>query len=315
MTGPSRWLVGRIVRRQDLTDPASRNRCGQTAGRMGIALNLMLAGFKLLAGLLAGSLAMTADAFNNLSDAVSSVVTLVGFRVAGQRADEEHPFGHGRAEYVSGLIVSMMILLVGFELGKSSVEKIIAPQAVDFSWLVMGILLGAVLVKLWMWRFNAALGRALESQTLMAASVDALSDSVATTAVLAGTLLGHFAHVRLDGWLGLGVAVFILYSGFLTVRDMLDLLLGRAPSQEMVQRIADTVLECPEIVGIHDLAVHEYGPGHLFATIHAEVDAHMPLLAAHAAADRAEEALLERLGVQAVIHVDPIEAPSVDPQP
>lgn len=315
MKGPSRWLVGRIVRRQDLADPASRNRCGRMAGRMGIALNLLLAGFKLLAGLLAGSLAMTADAFNNLGDAVSSVVTLVGFRVAGQRADAEHPFGHGRAEYVSGLIVSLMILLVGFELGKSSVEKIIAPQTVDFSWLVMGILLGAVLVKLWMWRFNAALGRALESQTLMAASVDALSDSVATTAVLVGTLVGHFARVRLDGWLGLGVAVFILYSGFLTVRDMLDLLLGRAPSEEMIQKIADTVLECPEVMGIHDLAVHEYGPGHLFATIHAEVSENMTLLDAHAAADRAEEALLERLGVQAVIHVDPVEAQSVDPRP
>lgn len=315
MNSPSRWLAQRLLRGRDLGAAGQRERCGQMAGRMGIALNLLLAGFKLLAGLLAGSLAMTADAFNNLSDAVSSVVTLLGFRVAGHKADAEHPFGHGRAEYVSGLIVSMMILLVGFELGKSSVEKIIRPQTVDFSWLVVGILVGAVLVKLWMWRFNAALGRALESQTLMAASVDALSDSVATTAVLVGTLVGHFAHVGLDGWLGLGVAVFILYSGFLTVRDMLDLLLGRAPSEEMVQKIADTVLECPEITGIHDLAVHEYGPGHLFATIHAEVDENMTLLDAHAAADRAEEAVRERLGVQAVIHVDPVAAQPIDPQP
>ncbi len=307
MQGPSQWLVNRILRGRDPKDPEARARVGKVSGGIGIGLNLLLSALKLLAGAISGSLAMTADALNNLTDAASSVVTLVGFRVAGQKADAEHPFGHGRAEYVSGLIISLLILLVGFELGKSSVEKIIAPESITFSWLAAGILALGVAVKLWMWRFNAALGRTIQSQALAASSLDALSDSAATTAVLLGTLLGHFAHLSLDGWLGLGVAVFILYSGIRAVRDTLDPLLGRPASPELIEEITRLVLEQEEITGIHELVVHEYGPGHLFATIHAEVSPQLTLLAAHAAADRAEGLLRDRLGVQAVIHVDPEE--------
>lgn len=305
---PSQRLTNIILRGRDPADPQVRVRCGRTSGVLGICLNLLLAAGKLLAGGLSGSLAMTADGLNNLTDAGSSVVTLVGFQVAGHKADAEHPFGHGRAEYLSGLIVALVILLVGFELGRSSVEKIISPQPVTFSWAAVGVLAAAVLAKLWMWRFNAALGKALASSALAAAAADARSDSAATAAVLAGTLLARYTGLVLDGWLGLGVAAFILWSGFMAVRDTLDLLLGRAPSEETARRIAETVLECPEIVGIHDLEVHEYGPGHLFATIHAEVPPDMALLTAHAAADKAERVLQERFGVHAVIHIDPLDA-------
>ena len=294
-----------MLRGRDLQDPGQREACGQRSGAIGIALNILLAGGKFLAGWLSGSLAMTADAFNNLSDAGSSVVTLAGFRMAGQKADKEHPFGHGRAEYIAGLIVSLLILLVGFELGQSSIEKIIHPGDVTFSPVAVGVLVAAIAVKLWMWRFNAALGKALQSQALRATAIDALSDSVATAAVLLGTVLGHFTTLPLDGWLGLAVAVFIFVSGFQAVKDTLDPLLGRPASPELTEAITALVMAQEEVTGIHELVVHEYGPGHLFATIHAEVPADMTLLAAHAAADRAEGLLLEQLGVQAVIHIDP----------
>ena len=294
-----------MLRRRDVRDPGQRERCGQISGVIGIALNILLAAGKFLAGWLTSSLAMTADAFNNLTDAGSSVVTLAGFRMAGQKADKEHPFGHGRAEYIAGLIVSLLILLVGFELGQSSIEKIIRPSAVTFSPVAVGVLVAAIAVKLWMWRFNAALGKALQSEALRATAMDALSDSVATAAVLLGTVLGHFTALPLDGWLGLAVAVFILVSGFQAAKDTLDPLLGRPASPELIEAITALVMEQEEVTGIHELVVHEYGPGHLFATIHAEVPADMTLLAAHAAADRAEGLLLEQLGVQAVIHIDP----------
>ena len=282
-----------------------RERWGQLSGAIGIALNILLSAGKFVAGWLSGSLAMTADGWNNLTDAGSGVVTLAGFRMAGQKADEEHPFGHGRAEYIAGLIVSLLILLVGFELGQSSIEKILHPVSVTFSPVAVGVLAVSIAVKLWMWRFNAALAKSLQSQALRATAIDALSDSVATAAVLLGTVLGHFTALPLDGWLGLAVALFILYSGFQAVRDTLDPLLGRPASPELMEAITTLVMAQEEVTGIHELVVHEYGPGHLFATIHAEVPSDMTLLAAHAAADRAEGLLLEQLGVQAVIHIDP----------
>ena len=298
-------MVQWVLRGRELQDPGQREACGQVSGLVGIAANILLAVGKFLAGWLSGSLAMTADAFNNLTDAGSSVVTLAGFRMAGHKADKEHPFGHGRAEYIAGLIVSLLILLVGFELGQSSIEKIIHPSGVTFSVVAAVVLVVSIAVKLWMWRFNTALGKALQSQALMATATDALADSVATSAVLLGTVLGHLTHLPLDGWLGLAVAVFIFYSGFQATRDTLDPLLGRPASTELIEEITRLVMEQEEVTGIHELVVHEYGPGHLFATIHAEVPADMTLLTAHAAADRAERLLAERLGVQAVIHIDP----------
>lgn len=285
--------------------PSTRQRRGQLSGTVGIGINLLLAAGKLAAGWLSGSLAVAADGLNNLTDVASSVVTLAGFHMAGHKADKEHPFGHGRAEYIAGLIVSLLILLVGLELGKSSVERILHPSDVTLTIWTAGVMALAVLAKLWMWRFNLRLSRELQSQTLAAAAIDALSDSAATAAVLAGTALGQLTGRHVDGWLGLAVAAFILWSGFQAVRGTLDPLLGRPASPELTEEIARLVLEQEEILGIHELLVHEYGPGHLFATIHAEVRPDLPLLTAHAAADRAERAVAQRLGVQAVIHIDP----------
>ena len=242
-------------------DPKVRERYGTFAGGVGIFLNLCLAAAKLLAGIISGSIAVTADAFNNLSDAGSSVVTIVGFRMAASPSDREHPFGHGRIEYLAGLAISVAILLVGVELLKSSVEKILHPEEVAFSLLSVGILAGSILVKLWMSWFNRTLARRIDSSAMRAVSVDSLTDAVATTAVLVSTIVGHLSGLKLDGWTGLLVAGFILYSGFNTAKDSLSPLLGEAPDPELVQEIEQTVLDHPPVVGIHDLIVHDYGPG------------------------------------------------------
>lgn len=307
MTLPTQWLTQTILRGRDPRDPATRTDCGSQSGRIGIGLNLLLAAGKFLAGTLSGSLAMMGDALNNLTDAVSSIVTLIGFRVAGHKADKEHPFGHGRAEYVSGFVVSLLILLVAFELGRSSVERLIHPTAVSLNALAAALLCASILVKAWMWRFNTLLGRSLDSEALLATAQDSLSDCAATLTVLVGAGLSALGWLRLDALAGLFVAAFIGWTGVKAARETLDPLLGRPASEELREELSRVVLEQPEITGIHELVVHEYGPGNLFATIHAEVSADMTLLAAHAAADRAEAALLERYGVRAVIHVDPVE--------
>lgn len=308
MRGLTKWLVRHAVPHwENREDPAVRQRCGALSGGVGVALNILLAAGKFLAGALTGSLSMTADALNNLTDAASSVVTLVGFRVAGHKADAEHPFGHGRAEYVSGFVVSLLILLVALELGQSSVGRILRPAPVKLSWLAAGILVCSILVKLWMWRSNRGLSVYISSATLAAVAQDSISDCAATLVVLLGAVGSHFGAGWLDGVVGLGVALFIAWGGLQAARDTLDPLLGRPAAPELVEEITRLVLVQEEITGIHDLVVHEYGPGHLFATIHAEVPQDMALLTAHAAADRAEAVLLEQLGVQAVIHVDPVE--------
>lgn len=286
-------------------DPEYRRRCGVLAGGVGVALNLLLFAGKLCAGLLTGAISVTADAFNNLSDAAGSVATLAGFRLAGRRADEEHPFGHGRLEYVAGLAVSLLILLVGVELAQSSIGKIVRPEDTQITAASAAVLAVSVAVKLWMGQFYAAVSRRTGSAALKASALDARTDAAATSAVLAGLIVARVFQVHLDGWLGLAVAVFILVSGFQAAKDTLDPLLGRPASPQLVEDITRLVMEQEEVTGIHELVVHEYGPGHLFATIHAEVPAEMPLLTAHAAADRAERLLAEQLGVQAVIHIDP----------
>ena len=215
----------------NVTDPAVRERYGILSGAVGIVLNLLLSAGKLFAGLMTGSISITADAFNNLSDAGSSVVTLVGFKLAGQKADDGHPFGHGRMEYLAGLLVSLMILLVGVELGRSSIGKILHPEAVDFSLVSTGILAASILVKLWMGQFNRGLGRKIGSAAMAATAADSLSDAVATAAVLAGTLVNRFAHVNIDGWVGLAVAVFILRSGWGAAKDTINPLLGESPTR------------------------------------------------------------------------------------
>ena len=290
----------------NVTDPAVRERYGILSGAVGIALNLLLSAGKLFAGLMTGSISITADAFNNLSDAGSSVVTLVGFKLAGQKADDGHPFGHGRMEYLAGLLVSLMILLVGVELGRSSIGKILRPEAVDFSLVSTGILAASILVKLWMGQFNRGLGRKIGSAAMAATAADSISDAVATAAVLAGTLVNRFAHVNIDGWVGLAVAVFILRSGWGAAKDTINPLLGESPDPELVKQLRDLVLSHPQVVGMHDLIIHDYGPGRRLCSFHAEVPQDADILDAHDAIDHIEREIKEKFGIETTVHMDPI---------
>ena len=290
----------------NVTDPAVRERYGILSGAVGIVLNLLLSAGKLFAGLMTGSISITADAFNNLSDAGSSVVTLVGFKLAGQKADDGHPFGHGRMEYLAGLLVSLMILLVGVELGRSSIGKILRPEAVDFSLVSTGILAASILVKLWMGQFNRGLGRKIGSAAMAATAADSISDAVATAAVLAGTLVNRFAHVNIDGWVGLAVAVFILRSGWGAAKDTINPLLGESPDPELVKQLRDLVLSHPQVVGMHDLIIHDYGPGRRLCSFHAEVPQDADILDAHDAIDHIEREIKEKFGIETTVHMDPI---------
>ena len=287
-------------------EPETRRAYGVLCGIVGICLNVLLFAGKFLAGTLSGSIAITADAFNNLSDAGSSFVTLVGFQLAGQKPDSEHPFGHGRMEYVSGLAVSVLILLMGLELGKTSIEKILHPEPVDSSPLIFAILCASILVKLYMFLYNRRLGKKLASPAMEATAMDSLSDSVATAAVLIATLVGRFTGLEIDGWCGVLVAAFILWSGINAVRDTLDPLLGTPPTHEFVQRIRDLVMAHTTILGIHDLVVHDYGPGRVMISLHAEVPASGSVMELHDTIDNLEQELHRKLGCEAVIHMDPL---------
>ena len=295
------WLDGR-----DPKSPEVRQMCGTRAGGVGILLNTLLCLGKLLAGIITGSIAIIGDALNNLSDAASSVITLIGFRLAGQEADEEHPFGHGRMEYLAGLVVSMAILLMGFELGKSSVEKLLHPEELDFSWLAVVILAASVAVKVWMYFFNRTLAQKIGSETMAATAADSLSDSAATSVVLLATLVGHFFHWKIDGFAGLLVAVFILKTGWEAAKDTLDPLLGRPMDPELAADIDQLVLSRENILGIHDLVYHDYGPGRAMMSFHAEVPADADLLEMHDLIDHIERELKEKHHIETVIHMDPV---------
>ncbi|WP_297211917.1 cation diffusion facilitator family transporter [uncultured Flavonifractor sp.] len=304
-------MTERLVRRfipdwENVGDPAVRERYGILSGGVGIFLNLLLSAGKMLAGLLTGSIAVTADAFNNLSDAGSSVVTLVGFKLAGQKADDGHPFGHGRMEYLAGLLVSLLILMVGVELGKSSFEKILRPEPVAFSALSVAILAASILVKLWMCLFNRKLGRRIGSAAMEATATDSLSDMAATSAVLAGTLVGGLTGLCVDGWIGLVVAVFILRAGWGAARDTIDPLLGSAPDPALVKQIQEVVLSHEQVVGMHDLVIHDYGPGRRMCSFHAEVPQNADIMAAHDAIDHIEREIYQKFGVETTVHMDPI---------
>ena len=285
---------------------AGRKAYGILCGAVGIAFNILMFLGKFFAGTLSGSIAITADAFNNLSDAGSSFVTLLGFQLAGQKADSSHPFGHGRIEYLSGLGVAMLILLMGVELAKSSLKKILHPQPVDSSLLVIVILCVSIGVKLYMFLYNRRLGKKLNSAAMQATALDSLSDSVATSAVLLATLAGHFTDLMIDGWCGILVAAFILWSGFSAAKETIDPLLGTPPTHEFVEKIRDLVMAHQGILGLHDLIVHDYGPGRVMISLHAEVSASENVLELHDEIDNVEKELRERLGCEAVIHMDPI---------
>lgn len=287
-------------------DPAVRTRYGTLAGWVGIVCNLILFAGKMLVGTLCKSVSITADAVNNLSDASSSVVTLLGFKLAGKPADPEHPYGHDRMEYLSGLVVAAMILLIGAELVKTSAARIVSPEPVEFSLAMLGVLLGSILVKFWMAGFNRSLGKAIDSSALAATAADSRNDVISTAAVLLACVAGKVFNVMIDGWIGLAVALFIIWSGIGIAKDTVDPLLGAAPDETLVRNITALLLARPQVLGVHDLMIHDYGPGRRFASAHVEMDYRMDVLDAHELIDELERQVKKELLVELVIHYDPI---------
>lgn len=295
-----------IKDRENYTSPAVRQSYGTLCGAVGIGLNILLFLGKWIAGFLSGSIAITADAFNNLSDAGSSIITLVGFRISGQRPDSEHPFGHGRMEYISGFLVSVAILIMGFELVKSSINKLIHPEPVESSPVIIAILAASILVKVYMFYYNRSVGKKIGSAAMNATAMDSLSDTVSTALVLGATLISQFTGLLLDGWFGILVGLFILYTGATTIKETMDLLLGQPPKQEFIDEIREIVTSHKLVYGIHDLIVHDYGPGRVMISLHAEVDADGDIQTIHEQIDHIENELQEKLHCSATIHMDPI---------
>lgn len=303
----TKFLLRLFVKNSHETeDPAVRSGVGKLSGGVGIVCNLLLTAGKLIAGILSGSVAITADAMNNLSDTASSVVTLAGFKLAEKPADSEHPYGHARFEYLSGLAVAAMIVVIGFELGKSSIEKILHPSPVVFSVPMLLVLLGSIAVKLWLSLFNRKLGKYIDSATLLATAADSRNDVISTTAVLVAAIIEYFTKWQIDGIMGLGVAIFILYSGVMLGKDTISPLLGEAASPELRKVIIDIVNSDPRVLGYHDLMVHDYGPGQRFASIHVEMDQKEDPLLCHEIIDDIERLCLEKHNVHLVIHYDPV---------
>lgn len=291
---------------QNTEAPKTRAAYGRLAGLVGIVCNLLLFAGKLLVGTLSGSVSITADAVNNLSDASGSVVTLLGFKLASKPADDKHPFGHSRYEYFSGLVVAALILVIGAELAISSFRKILRPEPIEFSPALVLVLVVSVCVKLWMALFNAKLGRKIRSAALAATAADSRNDAISTAAVLLGCVVGHFTGLRIDGYMGFAVALLILWSGIGIARDTIDPLLGEAPDEELVHSLGHEITRHDKILGIHDLIVHDYGPGRRFASVHAEMDYRLDPLTAHECLDDIEREVKREMNVDLVIHYDPI---------
>lgn len=291
---------------REIDTPDGRAKAGALAGAVGIVCNLLLFLGKVIAGTLAGSVAIAADGWNNLSDAAASIVTLLGFRFSRKPADAHHPYGHARAEYLSGLCVAVLILFIGVELAKSSVSKIFSPAPVEFSTVTFWVLTASIATKLWMSLFVGKLGKLIDSGTLAATSADSRNDVIATSAVLVSCLAGHFFHIAIDGWTGLCVAAFILWSGLGIARETMSRLLGESADDELVEKLRALVLRHEGILGIHDLLIHDYGPGRCFASAHVELSADEDPLVCHEMIDHLECDALRELNVRLVIHHDPV---------
>ena len=295
-----------IPNHENKHDPAVRSAIGSLTGTVGVACNILLFVAKLLAGLLSGSLSILADAINNMTDASSSVVTVIGFRLARQPADKDHPYGHGRYEYLSGLAVAALILVLGAELVENAVIRIFSPTPVEFTLLTAVILLASMAVKLWMCLSMTHIGKEIDSSALRAAGVDARNDVLASGAVLLGCLADRFLNWHIDGWIGLAVALFILWSGWQVTKDTISPLLGQQADRELVEKISALILSHEKVLGIHDLLIHDYGPGRCFASVHVEISANENALDSHAIIDHIERDALAELNVNLVIHYDPV---------
>ncbi len=302
----TKLLIRLLIRdHENVQEPQVRTAYGKLSGWVGIVCNLLLCAGKFAAGFLSGSVSIIADAANNLSDASSSIISLLGFKLAERSADEEHPYGHARYEYLSGFVVAVLVIVIGFELLKTSISKLITPVPVEFSWLTIAILAASILVKLWMMCFNLHVGGLIQSSALKATAADSRNDSISTLAVLIAALISRFTELELDGWMGLLVAGFILYSSISLTREALSPLLGKAPDAEMTEKIRRRILSYEGVLGTHDLMVHDYGPNRMFASVHVEMAAENDVLASHEVIDTIEHDFL-RDGLNLVIHFDPI---------
>ena len=299
-------LLIRLFAGGDPADPKTRGKIGKLSGVVGILCNAILFAMKLIVGTLSGSVSITADAMNNLSDATSSVVTLVGFRLAEKPADEDHPYGHARYEYLSGLAVAALIVVIGFELAKTSLDKIIHPTEVALSLPLVLVLVGSVIVKLWLYIFNRHLGKRINSDTLLATAADSRNDVISTATVLIAIVVGQYISAPIDGCVGLGVAVFILFSGVSLAKQTISPLLGETASPELRELIVNVVCSERKILGYHDLMVHDYGPGQRFASIHVEMDEKESALECHELIDNLERICLQNHNIHLVIHYDPV---------
>lgn len=302
-----RFLIKKFVKDYKNTEDKSvRESYGVFSGVLGIICNLFLFGVKLTIGLLMNSIAITSDAFNNLSDTGSSMITILGAKLSNRVPDEEHPFGHGRFEYISSLIIAFIIIIVGFELLKTSFAKIVNPEKVEFNWILIIILSISILVKVWMYFYNRYIGRTIGSKVNQAAAYDSLNDVVATSAVILTTIAGKFIDFPIDGIAGLMVSLLIMYTGYGVAKDTVNVLLGMSPSSETVDKINTQILECDFIEGVHDLKVHDYGPGRTIASVHVEMSDSISIVKAHSEIDKVEKRILKELGIDIVIHVDPM---------
>lgn len=298
-----KWFVKNYRESQK---PEVRAAYGRLSGIVGIVCNVILFGVKFLLGTFTASVAITADAFNNLGDASSGIVSFLGFKMASRPADKEHPYGHARYEYLAGLTVSVMILVIGVELFKESFGKVLRPEPVEFSWISVAVLAAAIGVKLWLALFNHTIGKRIHSQTLLATATDSRNDVIATGVVILATVLSHFTSLELDGYMGLAVALFILYSGVSLVRETLDPLLGKAAEEELVGEIEKRIMGYPGVLGTHDLMLHDYGPGRQFGSVHVEVAAEEDVLKSHDMIDNIERDMLKEMNLNLIVHMDPI---------
>lgn len=300
------FILKIFFKNRDITSPNYREAVGKFAGAVGIICNTLLCALKFVIGYISNSVAITADAVNNLSDAGSSIITLVGFRLSGKPADREHPFGHARYEYIAGLIVSFLIMIIGINIAKSSIIKIIHPEETVFSFAFVIILIVSIIVKLWLSFLNRGLGKAIKSPALAATSTDSRNDCITTFAVLISTFISHFSQYNTDGIFGLLVSIFIIYSGYGLVKETIDPLLGQAPDEEMYELIGQKIQTYENVLGIHDLMIHSYGPGSYFASVHVEVDANSDIMTSHDLLDKIERDFIENYNIHLVAHMDPI---------
>lgn len=296
-----------FIKSRDFSNPEVCRYYGILCGGVGIFLNLLLFVFKFIAGTLCGSVAITADAFNNLSDGGSSLISLIGFKISGKKPDPDHPFGHGRYEHIAGLIVSFLVILMGTELAKTSVGKIISLDTIEFSVLSIAILCASIIIKLYMAYYNFSVGKKVQSSSMKATGTDSISDALSTTIILASMMLSEFADINIDAWCGCLVSIFIIVAGIRAAKDTISPLLGQKAKPETIKEITQIVLGFPEAIGIHDLVVHDYGCGAMMVSLHVEVDANGNILDMHDAIDNMEREIAQRLSCNATIHMDPVE--------